>query len=892
MKAIKRTVAALLATLMLATSTSFTLAAEEYSDAEAVVVAKVNGTGIMTGTDKGFEPSKSLTRAEAAAIIVRMKGISESAVKTAAGTTLFADVAASHWASGYVNQASNLGIVKGVSATEFAPDREVTIAEFVTMAIRALGAGTMVDAEGTWPANYVNFANEEGILDDVNAIYTATATRMNAATIVANTLEANMWAKVAATTKSEITYAETDKTILEDVLNIEVYKDGKISDVNATDRKLTWKSTEVDKEGNSVYTLINKSASKNVALATLKAAVSYDVWFDAKAKEVVVVVETDDSKTSTVAFTAIKEIDADFIKVVVDGSETKFKYHYNNAATPAIDTVWYLNGDEDTDAKATIAAYDAKNLDATFGTIVLKDGKAFAVYANKYLAIGQVDNISESRVKFAKLAKHDAIYGDLEDSFKFDDEDVVLYITKDNKEITLEDLEEDDVVLIYEDTDEDDDTFYMNVVTKTAEGTVKAVSANSYINIDGTKYSLTSGMKTIVPSPKDEVILYLNENDKVIAYDSVESTSDYALVKALKVTNSSEGLDLNVTLMYIDGTTKVASLDLDCTKAGFKTFSDAVETAFASTTASAANTSIKSTGAFEGIKVGDVYEYEIKSDKVNLKAVDTTDKAAITSFVAGRSKSYFVGSDDNYFVTSKTPIILFKGYAATDNKSEAKLEVVELDELDTTTTVDAVAYDIDGTSCEFVVIDNTTNKVERTNKSEDWQIVLDLADVDEDDYNEEITLVDAKGNTSVVYGDHTAVARGDFGLATIAGEELTDKLDTDDYKNYATAKDIMGIASPTGKVYIYKVEDGVMYLTSGDAEKINYVLSDDVLYLEADKAAFTSLKVSKLSKIGFADYDTEDDEIVDATDAKEIISVYVDEIETNVYEVIAVIYVK
>ena len=87
MKAIKRTVAALLATLMLATSTSFTLAAENYTDDEAVVVAKVNAAGIMTGTDKGFEPSKSLTRAEAAAIIVRMKGISESTVKTSAGTT-------------------------------------------------------------------------------------------------------------------------------------------------------------------------------------------------------------------------------------------------------------------------------------------------------------------------------------------------------------------------------------------------------------------------------------------------------------------------------------------------------------------------------------------------------------------------------------------------------------------------------------------------------------------------------------------------------------------------------------------------------------------------------------------------------------------------------------
>ncbi|MCQ2750011.1 MAG: S-layer homology domain-containing protein, partial [Clostridia bacterium] len=75
MKNFKKVVAGLLALLMLALSVNVTFAAEEYNDAEAVAVAKVNAAGIMQGTDKGFEPAKTLTRAEAAAIMVRMKGI-------------------------------------------------------------------------------------------------------------------------------------------------------------------------------------------------------------------------------------------------------------------------------------------------------------------------------------------------------------------------------------------------------------------------------------------------------------------------------------------------------------------------------------------------------------------------------------------------------------------------------------------------------------------------------------------------------------------------------------------------------------------------------------------------------------------------------------------------
>ena len=225
MKAMKRTIAGLLASLMLMSSVSVSFGAETYTAEEAVVVAKVNAAGIMTGTDNGFEPSKTLTRAEAAAIMVRMKGIPEAQVKSAAGTTLFGDVSASHWAAGYINVASSLGIIKGVGDNKFAPDTTVTIAEMTTMAVRALGAGQLVDAQaGTWPTNYMNFAGEEKLTDGVYNVYTAEASRINAATIVANTLEADVWEKSKVTTNNEVTWEkQPNKNILNSTLEIEVY---------------------------------------------------------------------------------------------------------------------------------------------------------------------------------------------------------------------------------------------------------------------------------------------------------------------------------------------------------------------------------------------------------------------------------------------------------------------------------------------------------------------------------------------------------------------------------------------------------------------------------------------------------------------------------------------
>ena len=94
-------------------------------------ILDLNDQGIIKGVSTGkFAPEIGLTRAEAAALLVRIAGIEE---KT--GAAAFSDTA-NHWANGTIAAARDVGLVNGVSATKFEPERRITREEFAVMAER------------------------------------------------------------------------------------------------------------------------------------------------------------------------------------------------------------------------------------------------------------------------------------------------------------------------------------------------------------------------------------------------------------------------------------------------------------------------------------------------------------------------------------------------------------------------------------------------------------------------------------------------------------------------------------------------------------------------------------------------------------------------------------
>ena len=134
-----------------------------------------HGVYIVGYTDGTFGPSRSMTRAEAAAIFARLLAEKNSDTITTATNTKFTDIPAHAWYSGYVKYLANNGITYGKSKTIFAPNDAITRAEFTTMAVRFFDVYGDGDAEimeqfsgfndvssGYWAAEYIKYAALHG----------------------------------------------------------------------------------------------------------------------------------------------------------------------------------------------------------------------------------------------------------------------------------------------------------------------------------------------------------------------------------------------------------------------------------------------------------------------------------------------------------------------------------------------------------------------------------------------------------------------------------------------------------------------------------------------------------------------------------------------------------
>jgi uncharacterized membrane protein len=156
-----------LAAPVFASSTPTDVIGTDYESA----VGKLASLGIVQGLtntqgveDGNFAPEREITRAEFAKIAAYLVGLGEAA-EAASGMTKFSDVPASHWASGYINLAVNEGLVKGYPDGTFKPSANVTNAEVLTVLVRALGLGPVVEqpSKGTWPSNYIAQASQSRI---------------------------------------------------------------------------------------------------------------------------------------------------------------------------------------------------------------------------------------------------------------------------------------------------------------------------------------------------------------------------------------------------------------------------------------------------------------------------------------------------------------------------------------------------------------------------------------------------------------------------------------------------------------------------------------------------------------------------------------------------------
>lgn len=220
MKNLKK-IAALVIVLAMALSTvsfaAFTDVAEDASYNEAVTV--MAALDLLKGYEDGsFGPDKTITRAEFAAVVVRMLGMEDAAAGAAAATN-FTDVPATHWAAGYVKIANQKGIIAGYGDGKFGPDDEVTYEQAIKMLVCALGYAPMfADVADAYPTAYMAQANTLGMTIGAVGKIGDKATRAIVARLAYNALDDKLMQQTGFGTDKK--FEAVNKTILSEYLKV------------------------------------------------------------------------------------------------------------------------------------------------------------------------------------------------------------------------------------------------------------------------------------------------------------------------------------------------------------------------------------------------------------------------------------------------------------------------------------------------------------------------------------------------------------------------------------------------------------------------------------------------------------------------------------------------
>lgn len=152
-------------------------------------VLRLEGLGVLEGYPDGtFKPNNNITRAEYSKILYKVTRLTQIP-----GNTVFGDVPASHWASGYIKAATQAGLIKGRGLVNgvntFDPEANLSYEEAVTLVVRALGYESLAESNGGYPTGHLIVANQKGLLQNLSGNLSLPATRALVAQLTFNALE-------------------------------------------------------------------------------------------------------------------------------------------------------------------------------------------------------------------------------------------------------------------------------------------------------------------------------------------------------------------------------------------------------------------------------------------------------------------------------------------------------------------------------------------------------------------------------------------------------------------------------------------------------------------------------------------------------------------------------
>lgn len=568
MRNLKKVLALVVAFSMMLSVVAFADYADVAEDASyADAVELLSALDIIKGDDLGnFNPDKTITRAEFAAVVCRALGYGD-----VAGVNNFVDVPADHWAAGVIGYAAQLGIVNGYGDNKFGPEDNVTYDQAVKMLVVALGFENVAQRKGGYPSGYLAVASQYKITSGVKA--TTEAPRATVAQLVYNALSTPKMDQTSFGTyneKWEVLDGKGGRDYATLLTDRDIYiATGVIddSDKDADKVKITTTEASDDLEfaDDKPYTLyVNGSYIKDYDKQNVTVYVEKDSRND---YQVLAVTASADGETLTIY--------SDDYKITEKNTDGSYKVTYytssdsSNTKTIKVDKDVKIEKNKKSQSDDLETFLDAQVKNDVELVFVENDGDSSydAVVATEYKSSRVTDVNVDKDYLITKLA------GRI--NFDFDDDSVTIVLMDDKgADLQLSDFKEDDVVAYFFDETKSDYK-YIKIVKLTDSaitGTVKSTSTKNgknYVTIDGTKYEVASSCGTL--KTEDEGTFYIGMTGKIVEFEGTSSNDDYAYILEASASDKAFGDDIwSLKLL----TAKNGIVTYDLTEDASKDFSE------------------------------------------------------------------------------------------------------------------------------------------------------------------------------------------------------------------------------------------------------------------------------------------------------------------------------
>lgn len=539
-------------------------------------VAKLGSLGILTGFPDGtFQPDGTVTRAQMAAVVIRALGY-DSTAKAAAGATKFSDVGAGHWASGYVNLASSLGIINGYPDGTFKGDDKVLYEQAVTMILRAMGYETLAVKKGGYPSGYMLVAGDKKVIKDVKGVSGTPAPRGMVAQLVNNALTIKMYGVTSVNDNGVATYGEVADTFLSKLGMTEV-DDQWVTGTASTDTSL---DSNQFTAGGTKYTVADGYTVDFESVLGQKV----NLWKNSDGNVIAV-----ESKTAASDIVSVKEIEE--LTYDASGNVTKMKVKKSDDKEVTYDVYGKTIG-----ATLNQDVYSAANTLAVINTPVYGattvKSDTFETKKEAYQVTLTVDGTDVKFINALVFSDPEKVSADptintvssviwLAGRQLQSDADtkVAKYVViKNGKAADVKDIKKDDIIMVARNNAASGDIkntkYYFIATDATVSGNLDSASptltAATKVKVDGTSYDVSAfagsgtGKISVPTDAGNKVKLWLDKDGKVWAIDKDSVSNDkYAVVSKVAKSIDFGDATYKVKLVLPDGSSTTYNVDKD-----------------------------------------------------------------------------------------------------------------------------------------------------------------------------------------------------------------------------------------------------------------------------------------------------------------------------------------